>query len=70
MLEIIFYSLSKIVCYNIDFSNYKEFTSLFKHDPLIGVSIHKRYKVKDVLGEGSFGKVYLVQDQNESNNLE
>ena len=33
-----------------------------KKDSLIGKIFFKTYKVKKMLGEGSFGKIYIVYD--------
>jgi hypothetical protein len=35
-------------------------------DPWIGRSIHSKYRVKSVLGEGAFGKVLRVLDETDS----
>ena len=33
-----------------------------KKDPLIGKIFFKTYKVRKMLGEGSFGKIYIAYD--------
>ena len=35
-----------------------------KDDPLIGKIFFKTYRIKKILGEGSFGKIYFAYDIN------
>lgn len=43
------------------------FGNLGDLDPLLGIVVNNKYKIEKHLGDGAYGKIYILSDKDEKN---